>query len=88
MHHTLMYVQKVLVNSSERLGFIDWGSELTLIRENDAKNIFGSLDVSDSKLVTGFGGAVFNSIGSYVGSITIQNVTANVPCIVVPVLFF
>lgn len=32
----------------------------------------------------GFGGAIVNSIGSSVGSVKIQNVTANVKCVIVP----
>lgn len=36
------YVQTVFVNGCEKVGFIDLGSELTLMRESDAREIFGS----------------------------------------------
>lgn len=86
-HVNNKYVQTIFVNGCEKVGFIDLGSELTLIRESDAKEIFGKWDATEIHPMLGFGGSIVNSIGSSVGSIKIQNVTADVRCVIVPDVF-
>lgn len=81
------YIQKVAIDGKDRIGFIDLGSELTLIRHSDAKEIFVTWDSTDSRPMVGFGGAVVNSIGSRLAEIKIQGVIAKVLCIIVPDLF-
>lgn len=81
------YVQDVFLNDIKIKAFIDLGSELTLIRESEAKDIFKQWDTSDKYPMLGFGGAVVNSIGSCQAEIKIQDVKATVKCVIVPDLF-
>lgn len=81
------YVQSVIINEIPIKAFIDMGSELTLIRESAARDIFKQWDTSKTYPMMGFGGALVESIGSCVAEIKIQNVKSIVTCVVVPDLF-
>lgn len=78
------YVQEVFVNGQKRTCFIDLGSELTLIRESDAKQLFGKWESCESRSMVGFGGGVVHSLGRHEAELKIQEVVACVQCVVVP----
>lgn len=78
------YVQDVLVNNWKTTCFVDLGSDLTLIRECEAKKMFDKFNTNVSHPMIGFGGAVVNSLGSCMAHIQIQGVKAQVTCVVVP----
>ncbi|XP_064072742.1 uncharacterized protein LOC113404385 [Vanessa tameamea] len=70
------YVQDIYINSIRKVGFIDLGSDLTLIRESDAKEIFKQWDSTDNRPMVGFGGTVIHSLGSGIANVSIQGVNA------------
>ncbi|KAL4703339.1 hypothetical protein ACJJTC_013105 [Scirpophaga incertulas] len=78
------YVQTVKINGSNKLCYIDSGSECTLIRHNDALEL--SLKWDSWKLITmrGFGGAMVNSIGSCFVTLEIHSVVVQLNIFIVP----
>lgn len=64
------------INNIRIVGFIDLGSDLTLIRESDAKEIFKQWDSNDIRPMVDFGGTIVHSLGSSVANNSIRGVNA------------
>ncbi|KAL0870576.1 hypothetical protein ABMA27_005541 [Loxostege sticticalis] len=83
------FKKKVIVNGSELEGYVDFGSQCTLIKESVAKTITNYETWRSDNLphLRGFGNSVIRSIGSCTVDLTIDSVKVNVELIIVPDCF-
>lgn len=76
------FIKEVIINNMPLEGYVDFGSEVTLIRKSIAEKLAVLHDGVPS-IMKGFGNGFVQSLGSVLLSLTIDGVTAVVTCKVV-----
>lgn len=76
------FIKDVTINGTPLQGFIDFGSEVTLIKESIAQKL-GLIHDHTTSQMKGFGNNVVQSLGEVVLELCIDGVTATVSCKVV-----
>ncbi|CAG9138002.1 unnamed protein product [Plutella xylostella] len=76
------FIKDVFLNKTPVKGFIDFGSEVTLIAKSILPQL-GLLHDSGTTVLKGFGNELVHTLGSVTAQLTIDDVSANVTCQVV-----
>lgn len=78
------YFKLANVNGNELHCYIDFGSQCTMMRLSDAKDVIGTWQENDLPVLRGFGNGTVEALGKAVVRLTIDSVEAETPVLIVP----